>query len=135
MFRGNKKRKDLYTSSLIKYLITMYQKTMKMRKASRVPAQPYSLKPTLDIDRSFYSLSPAIQNWIMGNTLNIFKLLRNLDLIVFSPKISQPFLYENIKTLYIPLDIKQEIEVHAQRHSNFIHIFVVPVTAKSSQKQ
>jgi hypothetical protein len=95
----------------------MYQKTQKLKNAYQ--------KPILDIDRSFYSLPTSIQNKILSNTLNIFKLLKSLSQIVYSPNVQSPFLKEYNRTLFVPLRIKyNNVKVFAYKRGNYIHIRV-----------
>lgn len=80
-------------------------------------------KPILDIDRSFYSLPANIQNKVLSNTLNIFKLIRSINQIVYSPNVQSPFLKEYEKTLFVPLRLKDNnVKVFAYRRGNYIHI-------------
>ena len=98
----------------------MYKRTAKMKRASRVPN-----KPILDIDKSFYVLPANIQNKIIANTLNIFRLLRSLNEIVFSPNVHSPFLKSYEKKLFVPLRIKEDnVKVFAYRRGNYVHIRV-----------
>jgi hypothetical protein len=97
----------------------MYQRTSKLKSASRVPSVQ---KPILDIDKSFYFLPSRVQDWILGNTLNIFKLLRSLNEIIYSPNVNAPFLKNYEKTLFVPLRLKQNVKVYAYRRGNYIRL-------------
>ncbi len=98
----------------------MYQKTRKLKNE----------KPILDIDKSFYTLPVNVQNKVLSNTLNIFRLLRSLNEIVYSPNVQSPFLKSYDKTLFVPLR-QDNIRVIAYKRGNYIHIRVKPIAPKN----